>query len=58
MANKSDSPKEYGHINTAAEYPYSRRFQARLSDLTQTLKKGDTLPSLDALRPRFCTDTL
>jgi hypothetical protein len=53
MANKCDSPKERGHVNTATEYPYGRRFQARLLDLAQTFKKSDTLPSLDGLRPHF-----
>jgi hypothetical protein len=53
MADKPDSPKERGHGNTATESPYWRRFQARLSDLARTVKKGDTLPSLDELRPYF-----
>ncbi len=34
-----------------AEYEYWRRFQARLLDVAENFKKGDTLPSLDELRP-------
>lgn len=36
-----------------AESEYWRRFQARLTDVTQNFKKGDTLPALDELRPHF-----
>jgi len=35
-----------------AEYEYWRRFQARLLDVFGGFKDGDTLPSLEELRPR------
>jgi hypothetical protein len=35
------------------EYEYWGRFQMRLDNLFRTLKDGDTLPSLDELRPHF-----
>jgi hypothetical protein len=35
------------------EYEYWARFQMRLEDTFRTFKKGDTLPSLEDLRPHF-----
>jgi hypothetical protein len=36
-----------------AEYEYWRRLQGRLWDVMHTFKEGDTLPSLEELRPRM-----
>jgi hexosaminidase len=36
-----------------AEFEYWRRFQARLLELAENFKRGDTLPSLEELRPHL-----